>query len=354
MKKVLFFFTIGLFSCQCTTKTGEESFKKGIVEIKGKSFLKDYFEIKKIYVVDSLLVTRNNRGSKKLFSVFNRKGKLLMKFGQVGQGPNDFESYTKYNNQWFHNDAGDVCIWLYERNHHRLRMVNLSKTVQSKNVNIEKEVNIPPYLNLISPYYVNFTLIVGNISNLDTQMDKVRFFNPILNKVEKKLTLLPKVKRETRDITKIQYDYNSLFVNQLCYHPSRGFVDATQAINRLDFISLDGEVTKTILGSDIDDDELYNLSHFPKRFERMVYYYTMTTTDKYVFTVYNGVDKLKNINRKNHIIRVFDWEGIEKLRLKPVEPLRTVAFDEVNSILYGVDENYDVFKYDLKNVFTKI
>ncbi len=356
MKKIIVVcFVLSLFTCQKGTKTTDQSKKKvAKIEIKGQQILKEHFEIQQIYVVDSLLVVKNNNTTERLFSVFNRKGEFLTGFGRIGQGPDDFESQTAYSKQISYNKSGDICIWLYELNYQRLRLVNLSKTIVSKSAVIEKTITIPSSLNFMNPYCIDSTLIVGNVINLDMKMDKLRFYNPISKETVKRVPLLPNVETDKKDMTTIQYDYNSLFVNFLNYQPNRGFVTALCAINRMDFMNLKGEITKTVSDNSLDDKNTYKLSHFPKDSERIVYNCHMTTTANYVLTLYNGINNDENLDFKNNVIRVFDWNGKEKLCLKPSEPLMFIAFDEVNDVLYGVTEDYDVFKYKLENIFKEI
>ncbi len=355
MRKVILIIASALLLFACKTDKKQEQKKEvAKIVIKGEQILKEYIEPQIIYVVDSLLLTKNNPTAKKLFSVFNKNGKLLTSFGRVGQGPNDFGAMVMYYNQVTYNKAGDICIWLYEMNYKRMRKINLSKTVKEKTVIIEQTIPILPSLNFMSPYYINSDLIVGNINNMDLHMDKLRFYNPISRKVEKRVPLLPKVQLETKDAATILTEYNSLFVNALGYQPEKGFVSVFANINRMDFLNLKGEITKTILDNTLDDKITYELSDFPKDAERVVHNFFMTTTSNYIITIYNGVDSYKNIDWKNNVIRVFDWNGEEKFSLKPTESLMFIAYDEANAILYGITDEFDIFKYDLKDIFKKL
>ncbi len=355
MRKIILIIVGALLLFACTKeKKKVTKEKKPILEIQGKQIFQKNIEIQKIFVVDSLLIAKNHPSSKKLFSVFTKKEELLGSFGQIGQGPNDFDKYTSFFNQSFYNKKGNICIWLYERNYHRLRLINISKTIQNKTVAIEKEVNVPPNLNMKTVYYVTPELIVGNISNLDVNMDRLRFYNPILNKIEKRIPLFPKVKKDKKDITTIMYDYNYLFSNKLCFNSNKGFVCAMSIVDRIDFISMKGEITKTISDRKINEDREYNFSHFPARLNRTVYNYGITTSDNYILVVYNGVNSYSNMDMTNNIIKIYTWNGNEKIWIKPTEPLRRIAFDEANSILYGIDENFNLFKYELKDIFEKL
>ncbi len=293
-------------------------------------------------------MSKNNVNSnKKAFSVFNKAGKLLVRFGRIGQGPNDFEQQVIFSNQIQRNKKGDICIWLYEINHYRMRMVNLSKTIKNKTVIIEKEIDVAGLGDPFTPYYINSSLIVGNISNLDLNMDKLRFYNPITKKVVKRVALLPQVEKPSNDMAEIQYNYNFLFTNLLSYQHQKGFVAVMCSMDRMDFMDLHGNITKTIANG-IAQKSSASFSDFPKDKDRIVYCCEMTTTDKYVFVLYNGKNNFRNINRKDNVIKVYDWNGRLKSIFNPNEPLIQIAVDEAENIIYGVTEDYDVYKYKVK------
>lgn len=351
MKKyILLLLLFIIISCQ-SKKNKSQGGDDELLEIKGEQVLQERFMIQDIFVVDSLLITKNHKSASHLFSIFDKRENLIMEFGQLGVGPLDFEEEVRFNNQIYYNENNDICIWLYEIHHHRLRLVNISKVIKERSVCIEREVDIKPNLNLEDLFYIDSTLVIGNVNNLDIDMDKLRFYNPILGKMEKTVALSPKVKNDNKkDISTIQYDYNSLFINRLRCHSSKGLVAVMMEMDRMDFMNMKGEITQTITNSSAKKNA-YRLSDFPKGSKRKVFYLDVATANKNVYTLYNGKDTYETLNLKNNVIKIFDWEGKLRKCLKPQESLFRIAIDEENAVLYGVsDDDYKIYKYDLNDV----
>ncbi len=348
------FIILLLIACvACQNKSTQTSHAKeavSVVDIKGTQILKDYFEIQEVYVVDSLLLAKNNRKSiTKLFSVFDKKGKLLVRFGKAGKGPSDFEKEVLFSNQVQRNKEGDICIWLYEINYHRMRMINLSKTIYAKTVVIEKEIVIEvPFLeDPQTPFYVNSSLIVENASNLNMNMYKLCFYNPQIKKITKRVDLLPQLEKPSNDMVAIQYDYNYLFSNTLSYQPEKGFVAVMYKMDRIDFMNIKGEITKTI-AKGIAAKSVAKFSDFPKKGDRIIYYVDLITDAENVYTLYNGKNPFKSLNQKDNVIKIYDWSGNLKAVFNPQEPLIKIAVDAKNNMIYGVTEDYDVYKYNVR------
>lgn len=345
---ILLVLFLGVIACQTQKKESQPMVEK----LKGEQILQEYFEIENIFVVDSLLITKNHKSSSRLFSIFGKNHNLIMGFGQLGAGPLDFENEVYFNNQVYYNNNHDICIWLYEIHHHRLRLVNISKTIKNRTIVIEKEVDIKPNLNMENLFYIDSLLVVGNVNNMDVYMDKLRFYNPVSKKLEKTIPLSPKVKLgKNRNINWIQYEYNSLFVNKLSYQDRKGFVAGMVEMDRIDFMNSDGVILKTVSGNRLYEKSSV-FSDFPKGNKKTVFYLDVVALKKNVYTLYNGKDTYENINLNNNVVKVYNWEGVLVKCFAPTEPLYKIAVDEIDNILYGVSEDDNkIYKYDLEDIY---
>jgi hypothetical protein len=85
--------------------------------------------------------------------------------------------------------------------------------------------------------------------------------------------------------------------------------------------------------------------------ERRIYYTAITQSDKNIIALCmdSSFEEWIKGTKAPHL-HIFDWEGNFLNDVTIQENLKTISFDDSTQILYGVDTNDSVFKYDLAEV----
>lgn len=83
--------------------------------------------------------------------------------------------------------------------------------------------------------------------------------------------------------------------------------------------------------------------------ERRIYYTAITQSDKNIIALCmdSSFEEWIKGTKAPHL-HIFDWEGNFLNDVTIQENLKTISFDDSTQILYGVDTNDSVFKYDLQ------
>lgn len=85
--------------------------------------------------------------------------------------------------------------------------------------------------------------------------------------------------------------------------------------------------------------------------ERRIYYTAITQSDKNIIALCmdSAFEEWIKGTKAPHL-HIFDWEGNFLNDVTIQENLKTISFDDSTQILYGVDTNDSVFKYDLSDI----
>lgn len=85
--------------------------------------------------------------------------------------------------------------------------------------------------------------------------------------------------------------------------------------------------------------------------ERKIYYTAITQSSKNIFALYSDCSFEEWV--KGSItphLHIFDWDGNFLFDVTLSENLKVISLDEDTNMLYGVDINDNVYKYDLSNI----
>lgn len=82
-----------------------------------------------------------------------------------------------------------------------------------------------------------------------------------------------------------------------------------------------------------------------------IYYTAITQSSDWIITLYHDstfLDWVRN-NTVPHV-HIYDWEGRFKYDIKVNEKLKAISYDEFSNILYGVDVDDVIYKYDFSRL----
>lgn len=89
--------------------------------------------------------------------------------------------------------------------------------------------------------------------------------------------------------------------------------------------------------------------------DRRVYYTAITQSSKNILALYSDCsfeEWVKGVISPH--LHIFDWDGNFLFDVTVSENLKVITFDEVTHILYGVDLNDNVYKYNLSNLLCDV
>ena len=106
-------FIVSLFIVSCNNKEIKRNEIKS-QDLNGERTFVNKYNLYNTYFINSLLLIRNMPDkNSSVFSLFEIKNDThIADFGNIGDGPNEFENEVYYTNQ-FYNSNGEIKIWVY-------------------------------------------------------------------------------------------------------------------------------------------------------------------------------------------------------------------------------------------------
>lgn len=165
----------------------------------------------------------------------------------------------------------------------------------------------------------------------DNNKKELIFFNELM-KSESKNTILP-------------------YLGNLYKHPYKNKV--VQSFERLDYLlymDFDKENYFAVhqKGS-LSFDDTFPRNNDPRT---ALYFSAGTTSDQFVMFLYRHGDYTQKETVANPMpeLLVFDWDGNFICSYKLDQPVRTIVYDEIHKMLYGVDASEHIYAYDVGSI----
>ena len=118
---------------------------------------------------------------------------------------------------------------------------------------------------------------------------------------------------------------------------------------QVNFLDLDTEDRITSAVSDKYKDWKESVNGDDKN--RRIYYLSSTQSSEYYMTLYvGGSTVIETANGVAPHLHVFDWDGRLLYDVALKEKIGSIAFDESSGMLYGVDSNDEIWRYDLSEL----
>ena len=357
-----FFVFITIASC----KKGDEAVKKSKPDIKkyvlkGEPVFTKSYNIERLFAIDSFIITKNltaGNDSSKLFSVYKIKNASdyvhLHDFGVTGNGPDEFEKFIVQITGQFQNKP-DLKMWVYEGNRNKLSRINISQTIKQKSIVIDKIFEIKPGVNFDNVFYINDKKLIGNISNIDTKIDRLRLYNPEKQEVFKRVKVLKIENPRKNDLIFTQYGFNYLYMNSIGFDKAtNSIISAMYYLDRIDVFNLDGDVVKTL--AETDEDLETTLKSITDK-KALIYNMDVSTTSKHTYILSSGRLMNKVFEDENLPVKVKIYD--KKMNLKAIIEIKnninTISVDEIDGYLYGI--NYigeQILRFNIKNILDEL
>lgn len=305
----------------------------------------------RIYTIDSLFLLWYFEGNVGVGTLYNEKFEYVGSLGHDGYGSADFKSLY-FSGQYEKDSEGNIKLWVHDQKHFKAYKIDLFKAIQSKNESfIERTILLPQEMMTISEVLINEkeNIIFGR----SDMISKGRYFYFNLgSKVVKWVDKLP-------DVTQFTINQNL----KLAYHADSRlmesqnvFVSAMTFFDRIDYISTNGQILKSIIRD--HGNELPDFSSENRPFNPNNRYYCMNLqiNSDFIFRSQNGLsqndlDKMKEnyIPIKNSV-HVFSLEGDPVVDLKFDYQISQFAVSQNNKFLFALDfrgEKISILKYKL-------
>lgn len=329
------------------------------VKIQGEKILeKDFNHHHKILIVDDYILTLVNGGNFN-YHVFDKKTQeYLGPIGKRGEGPDEWIIPQTTLGQFVKKD-GDIYMWYFDYLRGNFSLMNLTKTLKSKNPNPIVSRRLRVNMKLF-PY---FQLFMGDNDKMyatnwiyESDRSRLKSYDLNSNKIAKS-TLFPKIKNSSHLPSEVM---NSLYSCAIDKHPSKDqFVQATFIFNRIDIFDQNLNVIKSIVDGENWRDDFYEGREINPADNfispRIDGFNGLSVTNNFIF----ALEVKENLGTKEEkenesFIRVYNWNGTPLAYLEVSHDLSSIDFDEENLLLYATDFSHElVLKFNLSNHLSK-
>ena len=291
-----------------------------------------------IRLINNLIVFEQHKGSPR-FIVYDKNTHIFQgSYGYIGKGPHEFlapgQQLTSINKK--------SMAWIIDFYKNDLSLLDISKSINTKNNTIIKSLNFPNKLrNLKQSVITKDSLLISGISDVSL-FGRFVSYNLTSNNFNF-FGELPKKNRDSRLKEKLYGFISSISPDQ------SKFVVAMHYFNRLEIYDSKAKLTKVIGESlnktnKISDRDISNGKLIDQ-------YSGIYSTNSYIFALKLDVLEEAEAKDKEIYVEVFDWDGNPVHKFILSDYAQGVAYDEDDKILYTV--NYwthgNITKYDLSS-----
>ncbi|MBQ9385309.1 MAG: hypothetical protein IJU24_00280 [Bacteroidaceae bacterium] len=323
-------------------KTSDIIHGEEIISIPGVS---DYL------LFDSLLmfITSDPSGQLKVYN--SNTMKALGSFCSKGRARNEFQKALLVTNQIYSNENGHTILPLNNYTH-EIREIDVTESLAqgktvivgiSENANAGEGATI--YLDNNLDYRFEYT---KNKYEYDEKKRGVPCVYTVIQPSGKRTKI--KVFNSKMDVTNEKFDL-APYTGNLYKHPSRNLVvERFSYMEYLLFFDFDSD--KRYAVHQIDALTFADIYDKKTRRENDYSFTDVATTENYLLLLYWRGDYYLDVPDKNgaNEVLVFDWEGNYIKGFKFDRTIIRIEYDETHQILYALDENETLYKYDWKDL----
>lgn len=249
------------------------------------------------------------------------------------------------------------CIWVHDLNKGELIKINIAESLDKLSLAIVQRVQTRPESRFHTAFVVDSTLVVGRSTNSTPQMNRLQIYDPSSDNIVKTVALFPKIDRPSNDLEFVTSKYNMLYVASLGLKPDNTQVaSAMCSFDRIDIFNVDGEIKVSVYdGREIPVSSTEYLEEENADQLRM-YYGDIFTSNSYIYALYYG-QPFSEFGRMPvpTEIRIFDWLGEPRAKIKVGEYLHSISVDEGKGVIYGLDVlEKRVLRYDIKPILDEL
>lgn len=246
-----------------------------------------------------------------------------------GIGPKEFLSLGILNQKQ------ENPLWLQDYANKTVYNIDIAKTIKNKEPYIRKKFSFNEIEDPLQLFYISDSLLL--IKSYEKSKGVIyRWYNPTL-----KLFLENEISLYTEILT--QKDLNNVMTLADCLKPDGSKIASlTGTLNQIDILNLKDNSKnfsfttnkRIITWNDIHEKKIED------------YYISLPRCNNH--TIFALFQNKKNNNRKE--IHVINWEGEGLYKLHIKEDLRDFNINWNKEIIYGIDNNDIIYKYDISNL----
>ncbi|UZD20939.1 TolB-like 6-bladed beta-propeller domain-containing protein [Algoriphagus halophytocola] len=340
MRYITFLFFLAILACKPKTseyaKSNEFPISKSISGVRNpiSDQINRSFEI--ITAEDKLIVS--DKKDEYLFTVFDlTTNELTTHFGQIGQGPCEFEFPTSL--QLIHSTDGTIELALFNRSRWRFQTLDFSTfdciSTPSKplDFNFQKVVWVRDSLFFGIGIFPNKYAIINQNESKATVLDIPYPFN------DENLNLSPNIAMNQQGDIFLKPDRSKILVTSN-FSPFFDIIDAH-----------DFKVIKRMEGwaPSVLDNENSNIISTSLKRDNKFGFISSSVTDEKIYLLYSGKNFDNNPYSSNKL-HIYDWDGnrIEEIQLNIEVEQIAVSQDGKKIYTYHDDGEANIFQFDLE------
>ncbi|WP_452609095.1 BF3164 family lipoprotein [Roseivirga echinicomitans] len=332
------------FGCQKTTSNNELSESN---TISGYNILENELGILAFNIVGPYLIGSlyDNDDVYVVYSLPDLDS--LGRFGRIGNGPGEWKG-PLFTGQFIQDENG-TSVWINDGISNQLLLVNVDKSLLQSRPYLLDSIKLHPKYNLNQySYILDENTIIGNSGHSSPEAFRLQKVNFNSDKIEKS-DLVPKIDGVQQASASHKY---STYFAYLKIKPDKSLlVSAMNSINRIDVFNTELELVSTF--EEPSDYPRLTAEYINGPNTSRQFYASVQVTNNYIYAL-RTKGFFKDSFQKHHQseILIFDWSLNLVMKIPVSDYLVSLALDEENGNLYGIDFfNEKYFRYDLSEIF---
>jgi|GEM_PF-7050711 len=287
----------------------------------------------KIYKLDNDLFLADIKDNNFFFAVLDSNLDLVKKILEKNNPTDSIPNYFEVSS--FSSKDSNFSFILNDINQGKVSQ--LSYDLERDTYSIKEIADYPVELNFGFVFSLDKGSILGNVTNLDYDMDLVRIYNPLLESSEtrQELPLLFKPKPTYDDAT-LLYNFNTLHTGFIEKISQDKFIYAVPSLKQIMVFNTDLEILK-VLPTPFTQNDIDNyISSNGLKTNIQDFIKDIKITEKYIILFYHEVDKeTKKIKENAFLVYDHDLKPLAKYTVP--KNLYTFEFDTQNNQIVAVD-----------------
>lgn len=287
------------------------------------------------FVIDTFLITKNYNMDYYLTVYSLNKPRKIQSFIPQGRGANEFLDFTYCD--YYQKDSNQIYLYFTDINQRSLFEFNLTKSLSQKKTITSLLATFrsvyfkTKYKNEMPIYSRKYDPIKKNLSYVRHNLQDSIFESFILYENTDDV-----LRNKVGSADKIKPDFTKL---------AQAMIQFDQ-INIIDFKSrknISITTSNHFMQQPVNDNQ-----------EPIMYYSDLTCSNEYIYALYSKQPITQwGLQEKKTEIQVFSWDGEAVCKIFVPEYLLYIQIDKENKLLYGLNANEEIFKYDIKDMNIK-
>ncbi len=307
------------------------------ISLKPEKIKTEIIGINNLYIIDSMFMGFNARGSEGFFSCYSLPDfHLLGNCITSGRGADEFLTLT-YNKQ-FIKDTSAIKMWISSHLSREVSEFNLTSSIKEQKTIFDKRFLLD---SITDSYWFNI-----NDSLFAAYSSTDNLYYTVYNLKTQKPLMRTNIYKKN-----IKFDPFTLDITGVMSPDRTKIALAMFNLNHIIIHSVDGNNIKplTIYHSSNTIHEISLLEPI----DRKTFYSDIRATNEYIFALYiNRTGKMEDIETNKGIeIHMFDWNGNPIQKISIPNYIRFFDIDPQNEYIYGLNPyNEELFRYNIKPI----